>query len=117
MLFFFAWSKSDLYHKITIPSHLFARYNSTKVTSSEVPSPNPDKSGTEKGVGWNQAETLALARGATTAYTNPVHGSNLRTAQLTRMIHAEFVKDTSRPKSELINQRKGGLLDQRRWDG
>ena len=70
-----------------------------------------------KGLAWSNAELLALAKGAHLASTSSIMGAGMKTADLARAVRKEFLVDNTRPDDVCTGGRRGGVLDERRWDG
>lgn len=72
---------------------------------------------TGKGPSWNDAQNLALSKDAFISCSSPKDGASMTSSRLGKRIRASFIKDMTMPSDAGTDGRKGGLLDERRWDG
>jgi hypothetical protein len=70
-----------------------------------------------KGLGWNQAEILAVARAASVVFQSPIIAANQNTSMLERRLLAEFLRDESCPSIAECTRDDKSNLDSRRWHG
>jgi hypothetical protein len=70
-----------------------------------------------RGLGWNEAECLALCHAASVVCQSPILGAEMRQAELGRRLRAEFLRDPGRPPDSGTQTGTGGDLDIRRWEG
>jgi hypothetical protein len=70
-----------------------------------------------RGLGWNQAELLAVARAAPAVLQNPTIGANQNATELRRRLFTEFLRDECCPNVPECTRSDKSNLDSRRWHG
>jgi hypothetical protein len=66
------------------------------------------------GLGWNEAECLALCHAASVICESPILGAEMRQAELGRRLRAEFLRAPGRPPDSGTQTGTGSGLDSRR---
>lgn len=88
-------------------------------TSAQTSPIDPDQPVPTRGrnLGWNEDETIALAKAAAVVCADPAIGSSMSGTELGRRIRVAFVNSSSKPSSACTLIKSGCPLDSRRWDG